>query len=546
MNKKEIADYYLEVKSIMKVCNKFKIGKLKVKEALNEYNIDTNKKGGRQEYKHKITPISDDKVLVCKLTGEAFDDVNNKSGSITSYIREKYPNDTIPETQYKRKSYEMKHGEKWYIKYFDLKDKEYKDTRKCKECDWETTDVDNKTGCFENHVKDNHGSLEDYLNKHPEDKKYHKKYLKQKELESKGNHVVCKICNEKLQIINNTHLKKHNITLAKYKVKYQHFDTVSINYRNRLSEQLSKMNKKIVNNYISKPHKEISNLLKKYNIKHKNNSKKLLKGIEIDIIIDSLKLGIEFNGLYYHSEKMGKDKNYHINKTKLMNIEGYRLIHIFEDEWNNNKELVVNKILHICGVNNNKIIGARKCEIKEIDTKLKTNFLNNNHIQGSDKSNIYLGAFYGKKLLSVMTLKNNNRVSNNTNEIEISRFTTDINTKVPGIFGKFIKFIKNKYNYNKIYSFGDIRWVDETNNIYNKNGFDLVKVNKPDYSYYNSSENKYKRYHKFNFSKSKIKNKYPKNYNKNKTEKELMQELGFTRIWDCGLFKFELDIKKEG
>ena len=131
MNKKEIVDYYLEVKSIMKVCNKFKIGKLKVKEALNEYNIDTNKKGGRQEYKHKITPISDDKVLVCKLTGEVFDDVNNKSGFITSYIRKNYPNDVIPETQYKRKSYEMKYGEKWYIKYFDLKDKEYKNTRKC-------------------------------------------------------------------------------------------------------------------------------------------------------------------------------------------------------------------------------------------------------------------------------------------------------------------------------------------------------------------------------------------------------------------------------
>ena len=27
-------------------------------------------------------------------------------------------------------------------------------------------------------------------------------------------------------------------------------------------------------------------------------------------------------------------------------------------------------------------------------------------------------------------------------------------------------------------------------------------------------------------------------------EKELMDELGYDRIWDCGLFKYELDLTK--
>jgi hypothetical protein len=36
--------------------------------------------------------------------------------------------------------------------------------------------------------------------------------------------------------------------------------------------------------------------------------------LEIDIYLPELKLGFEFNGLYWHSNKF-KEKNYHLNKT---------------------------------------------------------------------------------------------------------------------------------------------------------------------------------------------------------------------------------------
>ena len=37
-----------------------------------------------------------------------------------------------------------------------------------------------------------------------------------------------------------------------------------------------------------------------------------------------------------------------------------------------------------------------------------------------------------------------------------------------------------------------------------------------------------------------LKKKFPQIYDNNKTEWEMMQELGYDRIWDCGKFKYEM------
>jgi hypothetical protein len=77
--------------------------------------------------------------------------------------------------------------------------------------------------------------------------------------------------------------------------------------------------------------------------------------------------------------------------------------------------------------------------------------------------------------------------------------------------------------------------------MYTKLGFKIVKVLSPDYKYYNPKINRYKRLHKFGFGKTNLKKRYP-NLDYSKTEKELTKSLGYDRIWDCGLIKFELEI----
>ena len=60
----------------------------------------------------------------------------------------------------------------------------------------------------------------------------------------------------------------------------------------------------------------------------------LIKPYELDIVIPELNLAIEFNGIWYHSIEAGTPLGYHLMKTELCEAQNYRLIHIWEDEWN--------------------------------------------------------------------------------------------------------------------------------------------------------------------------------------------------------------------
>lgn len=66
------------------------------------------------------------------------------------------------------------------------------------------------------------------------------------------------------------------------------------------------------------------------------NDKTLIYPLELDIVIPEKKIAIEFNGIYWHKNKKG----YHNMKSTRCEQLGYRLIHIWEDEWReNNKEI---------------------------------------------------------------------------------------------------------------------------------------------------------------------------------------------------------------
>jgi len=73
------------------------------------------------------------------------------------------------------------------------------------------------------------------------------------------------------------------------------------------------------------------------------------KTFELDIYIPDLKLGFEFNGLYWHSSEVKPDPNYHLNKSKFFKDNfGINVVHIFEDDWEfrqeETKQLIVNAI----------------------------------------------------------------------------------------------------------------------------------------------------------------------------------------------------------
>ena len=249
--------------------------------------------------------------------------------------------------------------------------------------------------------------------------------------------------------------------------------------------------------------------------------------------IPNKKLAIEYNGLYWHSELNNTNKNYHLNKTKLCENKDIRLIHIFEDEWNNKQQIVKNRLKYILKLIPYKIF-ARKCIIKEINSQLKDKFLNKYHIQGTDKSNIRLGAFYKNRLVAVMTF-GKRRIAlgskNKNNFYELIRFCTISNFNIIGIAGKLLKYFKNKYKPKNIISYADRRWSQ--GNLYKQLGFKLDHISPPNYWYIKNGI----RIHRFNFRKNVLKDKL-NIFDMELSEWENMKNNDYDRIWDCGNYVF--------
>ena len=245
---------------------------------------------------------------------------------------------------------------------------------------------------------------------------------------------------------------------------------------------------------------------------------------ELDVLIKSKNIAIEYNGIYWHSELgNNKNKSYHINKTNwFKNNHNIDIIHVFENEWIFKKEIIKSLILARLGISS-KIIYGRNCEIKNVNNIKE--FLDNNHIQGYVPSNINYGLYYDDELVSLMTFGKSR--FNKSYKYEMLRFCNKLNTKIHGGFSKLLnKFIKD-YG-NELITYCDKRLF--SGNVYETNGFKLIGNSNPNYFYtknYINLENRMK------FQKHKLKNLF-ENFNPELTEWENLKINGYDRIWDCG------------
>lgn len=273
------------------------------------------------------------------------------------------------------------------------------------------------------------------------------------------------------------------------------------------------------------------------------NDRSILNGKELDIYIPSKNVAIECDGLYWHGELSGgKKRNYHLDKTTACEKINIRLIHIFEDEWINNEEIVKSKLSHILNVAKNADkCYARHCDIKEISVKEKNDFLHKYHIQGEDFSNIKLGSYYKGELVAVMTFGKPRIAMGHKKHIdgqfELIRFATSKN--VTGVGSKLLSYFIKKYHPSKILSYADRRWTSMANNVYQKLGFTKKSNGAPNYWYI--PKRNVKRLYRYKFRKQML-NKLLKSFDPSLSEWENMQNNGYDRIWDCGHLKFELNL----
>ena len=266
------------------------------------------------------------------------------------------------------------------------------------------------------------------------------------------------------------------------------------------------------NNYsTSKPEIEIYDFIKKYFNSLIQSDRNILKGKEIDIYIPELKIGIEYNGLYWHSD-LYKDKSYHLDKLKLSNSSNIKLIQIFSDEWLYKQDVIKSMLRHKLGCTTKKVY-ARKCEIVELNDDKE--FLKNHHVQGPCSSSIKLGLKYEDELVAVMSFGKSR--FNKKYDWELLRYACK--DCVIGGAGKLLSYFRKKYANTSIISYCDLRY--STGGLYETLGFKFSHISDPSFRYYNETES-LSRYQVMKMKKS---------------HKEMI-EAGYEKIYDCGCLAF--------
>lgn len=249
----------------------------------------------------------------------------------------------------------------------------------------------------------------------------------------------------------------------------------------------------------------VCNIVGKENVVQRNRT--VMGGRhEIDIYVPSRKIGIEYNGMVWHSEKYGKDRNYHLNKLEACNKAGVRLIQIYEDEYTDHETAVLARIRRLLGGDGDlEKVSPKECNIAEIGRDAAKEFIWRNYVQGLAKSSVRLGAFKEERLVAVMTFT---RRRDETDAWFLSTFASDNILDCTGVECDLFKYFVNHYIPNKVIAFADRRWetsIDD--NIYTRMGFRFDGFVSPGYKYVQDKKDPY-------------------------------------RIWDCGRVRYVYDAGK--
>ena len=289
--------------------------------------------------------------------------------------------------------------------------------------------------------------------------------------------------------------------------------------------KLSKLNKieKKIYNYIN----ELNNC----NIIIDNNSeinKFLILRDDINKIIFNV---VNVNGVI-------KDKNIKpclfSKYLECGNNIGYKVFTIYDSELINSYDLISRIIFREYNLVNLINIDYRTCKIYEITTSVANKFLNDNHVSGGASSTVYLGAYHNNELVSVMCFRNG---SLRHSGWEINRFSVRNDIVVDGIEKLFFEYFKEKYSPNDVISYIDRRWGVGGDNFLTNIGFIRESITALNFKYVSIKE-KYPELHdKFKFSKSILIKTY--GFSNDMTEREMADNLGYYKIWDCGLLKYK-------
>lgn len=259
---------------------------------------------------------------------------------------------------------------------------------------------------------------------------------------------------------------------------------------------------------------------------------------QIDIWLPDYNLGIEVNGIFWHSYGKARkengpsearvDKLYHQKKSLECRKKGIKLLQITDLQWSTKKKIIKSKLRYELKKNTRRIY-ARKCEVKEVDNKKAKAFLEKYHVQGKDNASIKLGLFFKNRLVALATFckpRFDKKCS-----LELSRFCTISSFSVVGGFSKLLSNLEKRSGISgTLVTYCDLSLGD--GHTYDKY-FTFSHVSSPNYWWVKKEEI----LSRYQTQKHLLKN-FLENYDENLSEKENMIENDWRQYFDCGNLVF--------
>lgn len=274
----------------------------------------------------------------------------------------------------------------------------------------------------------------------------------------------------------------------------------------------------------SKSQHEIAEFIKSFGIQVQLNCRSKIHPYEIDIYIPECNVGIEYDGLYWHSERGRPDiKEALTKKLEKIQSTNLQIIMVNEYDWQNSQDIVKSRIASILG--KNKRVFARNTTVKKISKKDASTFLKINHLQGTVGCSSAYGLFYSEKLIAVMTFGKPRFAKA---EYELLRYASKMGINIVGGGSKLLNAFILDTKPSSIISYADKRWGN--GKIYEKMGFEFDGNTGLGFFYVSSNGHIVTR---SKAQKHKLK-KLLDNFDGTKSEQENMNLAGYSRFWTPG------------
>jgi hypothetical protein len=256
------------------------------------------------------------------------------------------------------------------------------------------------------------------------------------------------------------------------------------------------------------------------------NDRKTISPYELDIYIPSKNLAIEMDGVYWH-----QDEKESLDKVSLCVNHNIQLLHITDLSWYEHTE--VWKSIIASKLKTQTKVFARKCELKVIDNKVCSDFLELNHLQGSVYGSVNLGLYNSGELVAVMNFGKPR--FNNEYQWELLRYSSKLNVTVIGGASKLLNYFKNN-NSGSIVTYAKKEYSN--GELYKTLGFELIDEGKKSYFYIHRSTNKV--VSRYQAQKHRLPDLLGDEFDVGLTEKENMTKGGYFLVNDRGSFTFGL------